>query len=235
MTRHGWRTKGKARTGLIALLVMLVVGVLPASALAFDSPVDPVSPAGADAEHGLGLIVTPQPAPSAKALDAVEAGAVDLPATVDLTAFAMPVGDQGQVNSCAAWAVDYSAMGYWMNKQGISGGALAPMFTYSQATGGKNVGTTLPSHMDIAKSQGVDVQSDYTQGNYNYATQPTTLQKANAQQWKLTSYDNLTITPNSGTVSQDSIKAALADGKPVVIAMPVYQNFYSVNKANHGL
>ncbi|MDA0163936.1 hypothetical protein OM076_26935 [Solirubrobacter ginsenosidimutans] len=214
---------------------MLVVGVLPASAPAFDSPVAPVTPAGADAEHGLGLIVTPQPAPSAKALDAVEAGAVDLPASVDLTAFAMPVGDQGQVNSCAAWAVDYSAMGYWMNKQGIAGGALAPMFTYSQATGGKNVGTTLPSHMDIAKTQGVDVQSDYTQGNYNFATQPTALQKANAQQWKLTSYDNLTITPNSGTVSQDSIKAALADGKPVVIAMPVYQNFYSVNTTNHGL
>ena len=36
-------------------------------------------------------------------------------------------------------------------------------------------------------------------------------------------------------VTQESIKAALADGKPVVIAMPVYQNFYNVSTANGGL
>ena len=74
----------------------------------------------------------------------------DLPASVDLSQWAMPVGDQGQIGSCAAWATDYSAMGYWMNKQNIAGGPLAPMFTYSQYShtykGGRDEGSTLDYH-----------------------------------------------------------------------------------------
>src|SRR3954462_5476816 len=236
MTRHGWRIDGKARAGALALLVMLLACALPARALAWDSPLEPVSPASETGEHGLGLVVDPQPKPTAKAMSDVLTGAGDLPASVDLTAWAMPVGDQGQVNSCAAWAIDYSAMGYWMNKQNIAGGALAPMFTYSQVTGGTNSGTTLPSHTNVAMSQGVDVQSDYTQGNYNFSTKPTAAQIANAQQWKLTGTDPLVGSTAAGSVvPQESIKAALADGKPVVIAMPVFQNFYSVSTANGGL
>jgi hypothetical protein len=212
------------------LLFTLLALVLPARASAFDSPLEPVTPDGAS-RHGLGLVVTPQPQAEeqARAQDA-------LPASVDLSAWAMPVGDQGQVNSCAAWAVDYNAMGYWMNKQGIAGGPLAPMYTYSQVTGGQNIGTTLPSHMTIAKAQGVDVLSDYAQGNYDYATLPTAAQTANAAHWRLTDFQSLAISTTPGsTVTQESIKAALADGEPVVIAMPVYQNFYSVTSANHGL
>jgi hypothetical protein len=236
MTRHGWRKQGKGRTGAVALLVLLLACALPARALAWDSPLEPVTPAAESGTHGLGLVVEPQPKPTARAMEDVIAGAADLPAAVDLTQWAMPVGDQGQVNSCAAWAIDYSAMGYWMNKQAIAGGALAPMFTYSQVTGGRNQGTTLPSHVGVATSQGVDVQSDYTQGNYNYSTLPTTAQIANAQQWKMTGSDPLTVSQAAGAiVTQESIKAALADGKPVIIAMPVYQNFYNVSTANGGL
>ncbi len=43
------------------------------------------------------------------------------------TPYAMPV-NQGQVGSCAAWASDYSALGYWENKEGIAGGGLEPMY-----------------------------------------------------------------------------------------------------------
>ena len=39
----------------------------------------------------------------------------------------------------------------------------------------------------------------------------------------------------SSTVTQDAIKTALADGTPVVVAIPVYQNFYNVTSANDGL
>src|SRR3954452_10018932 len=119
MTRHGWRIDGKGRAAAFALFVLLVVCALPARALAWDSPLEPVSPSTDNtAQHGLGLVVVPQPAPSARAMAEVVTEAADLPAGIDLTANAMPVGDQGQVNSCAAWAVDYSALGYWMNKQG---------------------------------------------------------------------------------------------------------------------
>src|SRR4051794_39968992 len=169
MTRHGWRSEGRVRGAVVVVLTMLVVCVAPARALAWDSPLEPVTPGTDNTQtHGLGLIVEGGPTLSASAIGDIVADAADLPADVDLTPWAMPVGDQGQVNSCAAWATDYSAMGYWMNKQGIAGGGLAPMYTYSQVTAGRNLGTTLPSHMDIAKTQGVDVQSDYTQGTANF-------------------------------------------------------------------
>ena len=208
MTRHGWRTKGKARTGLLALLVMLVVGVLPASALAFDSPVVPVSPAGADAEHGLGLIVT-RSRPPAKALDAVEAGAADLRPAVGLDIVRRcPWATRARSTpappgppTTARWATGEQA--------GHRPGALAPMFTYSPATGGKNVARRSRPHGHGQVAKASTSSRTTRRATTTSATQPTALQKANAQQWKLTSYDNLTITPNSGTV----LSAGLDQGR----------------------
>src|SRR5206468_3348546 len=131
MTRHGW-CKKKGRSA--ALLALLFAFVFPASAFAWDSPLQPVSPAtDSTQEHGLGLDTSTIPMRfSTSAIEDVVVDAADLPASVDLTPWAMPSGNQGAVGACAAWATDYSVLGYWMNKQGISGGALAPMFTYSQ-------------------------------------------------------------------------------------------------------
>ena len=82
---------------------------LPASAHAWDSPLEPVTPAmDATQPHGLGLV----PDGGAEPAAASRASAPRCPPAVDLTADAVPPGDQGQVNACAAWATDYSAMGY---------------------------------------------------------------------------------------------------------------------------
>jgi hypothetical protein len=227
MTCHGWRHHFK-----LAAATLLAALVLPASAHAWDSPLAPVTPAVDRTQpHGLGLALETGPA-SAGTLSVP----TDLPASADLTPFAVPPGDQGQVNSCAAWATDYSAMGYYMNKQGLSGGPLAPMYTYSQVTHGQNVGTTLASHMDIAQAQGVDTQADYTQGNYNYTQLPSAAQKANAAGYRISGYETLTTAAKPGTTATETaIKSALADGKPVIVALPVYTNFYSVTAADHGL
>src|SRR5436305_8210267 len=154
--RHGRRIP---RRSLVALLVVVLVGaVLPASAAAF--------------QHGMGLVVDRSARTTPRSAGAIR-GATTLPASVDLTPYAVPVGDQGQVNSCAAWATDYTAFGYWERRLGIAGGVLAPMYTYSQIVGGQNVGTTIASHLNIARQQGVDNQADYTQGNYDYTDAPS--------------------------------------------------------------
>src|ERR1700751_3826265 len=62
----------------------------------------PVTPSSRG--HGLGLIKTTPPPVSAAEKGAVHAEAAALPASVDLTPRAMPVGNQGGVGSCAAWA-----------------------------------------------------------------------------------------------------------------------------------
>ncbi|HET6865009.1 MAG TPA: C1 family peptidase [Solirubrobacteraceae bacterium] len=187
-----------------------------------------------DRSHGMGLIKTTPALLSAAEKATVHAEAAALPASVDLTSFAMPVGNQGPVGSCAAWAADYSALGYWENKQGIPGGGLAPMYTYSQLTGGHDVGSTIEGNLSIDE-KGVDNQTDYYQGNYNYTSMPTAGEKTDAVNWKLTGFSDLPIQPSSSsTVTAQSIETALAAGLPVVIGIPVYDNFFSVGSANHG-
>jgi C1A family cysteine protease len=184
--------------------------------------------------HGLGLIPTPSATASADAIAQADAAAATVPASVDLTPYAMPVGDQGQVGSCAAWATDYTALGYWENKQGITGGGLEPMFTYSQVTGGVDRGSSIEGNLQVDQS-GVDTQGDYWQGNFDYTDMPTSLEKAAAVNWKLTSFSNLAIVPSvNATTTRQSIEVALAAGTPVVIGIPVYDNFFYVTGANNG-
>jgi hypothetical protein len=89
-----------------ALTALLICVALPASAGAF--------------AHGMGLVVKSNATATPRA--AAPRSLTPLPASADLTQYAVPVGDQGQVNSCAAWATDYTAFGYWERRLGIAGG-----------------------------------------------------------------------------------------------------------------
>ncbi len=186
--------------------------------------------------YALGLVKTAPVTASATMVTRLRVAAASLPSSVDLTPHAMPVGNQGQVGSCAAWSTDYGALGYWENKQDISGGGLEPMYTYSQLDGGQDDGSTIDGNLEIDEQQGIDAQSDYWQGNFDYSDTPTAAETANAVNWKLTSYTDLTTQQSAtATVSQDSIEQALADGDPVVIGIPVYENFEDVGAADDGL
>ena len=54
------------------------------------------------------------------------------PASVDLSVYAPPAGDQGDTGSCQSWATGYSAMGWWANRMGLANAKFAPMYLYSQ-------------------------------------------------------------------------------------------------------
>jgi len=189
--------------------------------------------------RALGLVPTPQAAPSAATVGHVKAAATALPASVDLTPNAMPVGDQGQVGSCAAWATDYGALGYWVNAEKLRGGGLEPMYTYAQYVsafdGGQDRGSSIDYHLQVAEQQGVDNQSDYSQGNFDYSDLPTQAEHLNAVNWKLSTYSDLAIQPSaSSTLNQQSIETALAAGNPIVIGIPVYWSFELIGSANNG-
>ncbi|MGO9900193.1 MAG: C1 family peptidase [Solirubrobacteraceae bacterium] len=187
------------------------------------------------APYSLGLVPTAQARASASATAAVKTAAASLPVSVDLTPDAMPVGNQGDVGSCAAWSTDYGALGYWENKEGIHGGGLEPMYTYAQVDGGGDNGSSIEANLNIDVQQGIDTQSDYWQGNFDFIDQPLAAETANAVNWKLTGYTNIAIAPSTtATVTQDSIEQALANGDPVVIGIPVYENFFYVTSANNG-
>ncbi|WP_308013908.1 C1 family peptidase [Streptantibioticus parmotrematis] len=147
-----------------------------------------------------------------------------VPASFSLAKYAATPGNQGQVGSCVAWAVDYSAYSVLEHEQGIAGGPQAPMYTYSQIVQGRNVGTTPEDNLRIAMSQGVDAQSDYRQGNYDYTDLPTSAERANAASWKLSGYTPL----HTGSRIKADVEAAVAAGEPVAISIPVYNDFFSL-------
>ncbi|GAA1892685.1 C1 family peptidase [Streptantibioticus ferralitis] len=149
-----------------------------------------------------------------------------LPASVDLTKYAATPGDQGQVGACVAWSIDYSAYSILEHEQGISGGPQAPMYTYSQIVQGQNVGTSPEQHFQIATTQGVDSKSDYSQGDFDYTTQPTANEIANAAKWKLSGYTPL----HTGNQIKNDVESALSQREPVTIAIPVYDSFFYLTR-----
>ncbi|MCL2652754.1 MAG: hypothetical protein FWD63_03080, partial [Propionibacteriaceae bacterium] len=150
-----------------------------------------------------------------------------LPDSADLRSFTVPIGDQGQVGSCTAWAIGYAMMGWYAQQAGINARAFAPMYLYTQLNGGGDNGAQALPTIQMAANQGVDTQDDYTQGNYNYTTQPTAAQRANAASWKLTGVKALFANSNGnvGAAAQTAIETAISQGQPVGFAFPVRAGF----------
>ncbi|MCL1960623.1 MAG: hypothetical protein FWG56_02315, partial [Desulfovibrionaceae bacterium] len=173
-----------------------------------------------------------------------------LPDSVDLRQWSVPVGNQGSVGSCVAWAIGYAMKGWYANKTGLPDPIFAPMYMYSQihttGCGSPECGAYTNDAFSLLKDQGIDVASDYSQyvdrlyGAWPYApfydwrTQPTTAQKFNAAQYKISGWSTLFSTyPNGGGVNgMTEIKNALSNGQPVAIMMPVRQGFDRLTKAN---
>ncbi|MEU7640096.1 C1 family peptidase [Streptomyces sp. NPDC039016] len=149
-----------------------------------------------------------------------------VPDTVDLSQYAITPGNQGRVGSCVSWAIDYSGYSIQEKQQGISGGPQAPMYTYAQIAKGNDQGSTPDDTFSIAESQGVDSKSDYTQGDFDFTTQPTDAERQNAAHWKLSGHTQL----HTGNQIQADVKQALADGEPVAISLPVHQSFQDITQ-----
>ena len=76
-------------------------------------------------------------------------------------------GDQGQINSCSAWATAYTALGYWERRDDLPApGGSEPMYTYSRTNRGQDSGSGIDASLDIAMSQGVDNRADYFQRRF---------------------------------------------------------------------
>jgi C1A family cysteine protease len=174
--------------------------------------------------HGLGARLDPHPTAGHHAL-AVRAPA-DVPSGFSLAQYDSGPGDQGQVGSCVSWAIDYSAYDILEKEQGITGYPQAPMYTYAQIAQGNDQGSTPDQTFQILESQGVDTQSDYWQGNYDYTTQPDQNEIANAIHWKLSGHTPL----RTGAGIQGDVEQAIASGEPVAISIEVHQSWMNISQ-----
>ena len=147
-----------------------------------------------------------------------------LPVAVDLRRWAVAPGDQGNVNSCVAWAIDYAMLGWYSIYSGRVGQPFAPMYTYSQINRGFDGGAVPTDALQIATMQGSDTRVDYTQGDYDWRSVPTAAQRANAAKFKTSGYTTLFAIPGQpGSVAL--LKEALATMHPVAIELAVRSGF----------
>jgi C1A family cysteine protease len=151
---------------------------------------------------------------------------VGVPASVDLRQWAMPIADQKKLYSCTTWAIDYAMLGWYARRDGISGAPFAPMYTYSQINHGVDAGSQPVDALNVAMTQGTDTQADYAQGNYDWQTQPTAAEHANAANYKISGYQTLfSGSSGQGTPAINALENALSAGKPVAIAMQARTGF----------
>jgi hypothetical protein len=184
--------------------------------------------------------------------------AANPPPSADVSRFAPPVGDQGQIGDCTTWAVGYGLAGWLANEAGLDGGsnAFAPMFlfTHFAPAGSTDFGISARDALDFMTASGIDTAADYD------AQMPTTFSKTPGASIPGAGIDaaaNDTVDPPAAQVLQNAlsfklgafqlvfdtppqadpgvcpgypggsapIKAAIASGSPVVIALPVPPEF----------
>ena len=165
------------------------------------------------------------PVPASTASSTASSAAVGAPpASVDLRTWAVSPGYQGQVNSCVPWTIDYAMLGWYSRYTGRAGQPFAPMYTYSQINGGGDYGSDATTALQLALVQGNDTRTDYTQGDYNWASPPTATERASAARFKIEGFATIVAGVGlAGTVP--ALQHALATYHPVAIGMAVRDGF----------
>lgn len=211
-----------ARALLAALLSLGVaaVAVPSASAAPHSSPKLP---------HGLGAIPSSAQVPASAFLASHARATQALPVSVDLSANAPAIGDQGQVGSCTTWAIGYGILGYYAKTQPHAGAPFAPLSLYNLVNGGGDNGSSSYSVYQVLQNKGVVEQAVWTHGPADYRSQPNATEAANALKHRTTGGVALFSGQNQGPNATTAIETALAAGKPVAIAIPVYMPFEYLN------
>src|SRR3954447_24864904 len=215
------------RALLAALLSLAVASVaLPPNASAV---VRATSPAP---RHGLGAIP-----PSVR----VEASAflashgrlrMALPTSVDLSQNAPAIGDQGQVGSCAPWAIGYGILGYYSRTQPHAGAPFAALSLYNIVNGGVDGGSRSTDIYAALQAKGIVEQSAWTHGPADYRSQPKSTEAVNALKHRTSGGSYLFSGQNQGTAAMAAVETALAAGKPVAIGLPIYTPFEYLNASD---
>jgi len=93
--------------------------------------------------------------------------AVLLPPSADVSQYAPPVGNQGQIGDCTTWAVGYGLSSWLANQAGLNGGnnAFAPMFifTHFAPAGSTDFGISARDALGYLMTAGIDTVADYDQ------------------------------------------------------------------------
>lgn len=136
-----------------------------------------------------------------------------------------PILNQGSEGSCVSWGVGYAARS--ISWEGLYGGAysystniFSPEYIYNQIKVSDCAsGSYVTDGLDLIQDQGVCVWNDMPYTDVSCDLYPDNYQVQQAANFKIANYTRLSIT-------LDAFKDQLAAGKPIVVAGPVYRQFY---------
>ncbi len=161
-------------------------------------------------------------------LDTSEPARTLLSAVDNTSSFPSP-GSQGSQGSCTCWAICYAMKS---NSEFIKRGwtvtnpihHFSPSYIYNQLNGGSNSGVGILTSLHNMKQKGCCTMSYFPYNASDYTTQPTDIQNANAQLYKVQNYYSI----NSLT----AIKNQISNGRGVVIAVQVYPDMDNISTSN---
>ncbi len=148
--------------------------------------------------------------------------ASQLPLSYDLSPDMPPVGDQGFESSCVGWSTTYYMKTFLETERAQGGwnpllatGQFSPAWTYNQINGGSDNGAYPSDAMNLILYKGADTLSDFPWDQNDFTTLPDASQVANASKYVESAWQFISLDVNS-------IKSALASGRPVVISILVF-------------
>jgi C1A family cysteine protease len=154
-----------------------------------------------------------------------------LPVEVDLRPQLSPIVDQGQLGSCTANAIASGLREYITLKEQQPLTRLSRLFLYwherqLEGTIGEDSGAYIRDGMKVLQTIGVSPETDFPYNISKFTEQPSQQAESDAGKFKISEYHRIT--------NVDQLKAALAEGSPVVIGIDVYQSFESDTVAKTG-
>jgi len=149
--------------------------------------------------------------------------AEQLPTKVDLQDKCSPIVDQGELGSCTANAIA-SGLREYLLKNKATWIALSRLFLYweernLEGTVNEDSGAEIRDGMKVLNKIGVCPEIDWPYDISTFTNTPTDKMVADAIPYKIVEYHRIT--------SLEKLKAALAEGLPVVIGIEVYESFES--------
>jgi len=181
------------------------------------------------------LFVDPYTVPGFKVLP-VSQGAPTAapPSAVDLTSEMPPVGDQGDQNSCVAWADGYYDKTHieYIERLWAWGDTawhltdpahqISPSFIYNQINAGRDAGASMMDAQNLICQQGACMMSDLPYHDNDYTTWPTESAFARAIPYR--GYDawGVSVAEDPGVLQ---VKYILANHHTCVLGINIYPNF----------
>lgn len=150
---------------------------------------------------------------------------VKLPASVDLRGQTSPVGDQGKLGSCTAWAMGRGLNEFLEIKQGKELTTLSPLYLYykeREMDGNINqdTGSTITTGMTVLKDIGEAPEADMPYDITKFTQAPSAEAESHAPKFKIAKKLPLN--------NLEDIKTSIAQGYPAAFGFMVFASFKKI-------